>query len=168
MRYGGFRAMTRKSPLKDKIILAVDDEPDVLTLLAEELDMCQFIAKTNYDEAIAYLMAHKPDLASLDIMGVNGFELLKVCTGKRIPAVMLTAHAFTMDTLKTSIDMGAKAFFPKEKVRELVPFLEEVITAGHKETWQRLSDRLGELFNATFGADWKKHLIDVGPFIVTR
>jgi len=76
--------MTKKSSLKDKIILAVDDEPDVLTLLAEELDMCQFIAKTNYDEAIAYLMAHKPDLAILDIMGVNGFELLKVCTGKQI------------------------------------------------------------------------------------
>jgi len=42
---------------------------------------------------------------------------------------MLTAHAFTMDTLKTSIDMGAKGFLSKEKVRELVPFLEEVITA---------------------------------------
>jgi len=168
LKYGGFRAMTKKSSLKDKTILAVDDEPDVLTLLAEELDMCEFIAKTNYDEAIAYLMAHKPDLAILDIMGVNGFELLKVCTGKRIPAVMLTAHAFTMDTLKASIDMGAKAFYPKEKVRELVPFLEEEITAGHTETWQRLSECLGDLFNATFGADWKKHLIDVGPFIVTK
>ena len=160
--------MAKESPMKDKIILAVDDEPDVLTLLAEELDMCQFIAKTNYDEAMACLMAHKPDLAILDIMGVNGFELLKVCAGKGIPAVMLTAHAFTLDTLKMSIDMGAKAYFPKEKIRELVPFLEEVFSADRKETWQRLSDRLGELFNATFGADWKKHLIDVGPFIVTR
>ena len=160
--------MAKRSPLKDKVILAVDDEPDVLALLAEQFDMCHFIAKTNYDEAVAYLMAHTPDLAILDIMGVNGFELLRVCTGKRIPALMLTAHAFTMDALKMSIEIGAKAFFPKEKIQEFVPFLEEVITGGHKETWQRLSDRLGGLFNATFGADWKKHLIDVGPLIVTR
>ena len=160
--------MTGKSPLQDKIILAVDDEPDVLALLAEELDMSQLITKTNHDEAAAYLLAQKPDLAILDIMGVNGLDLLKICAERRIPAVMLTAHAFTLDTLRKSIDMGAKAYFPKEKVRELVPFLEEVITAGRRETWQRLSDRVGELFNATFGADWKKHLIDVGPFIVTR
>jgi len=160
--------MTKKSSLNDRIILAVDDEPDVLAILAEELEMSQFFVKTSYEEAVAYLMAHKPDLAILDIMGVNGFELLKVCTAKRVPAVMLTAHAFTMDALKMSMDMGAKAFFPKEKVRDLVPFLEEVIGAGHKESWQRLSERLGELFNATFGADWKKHLIDVGPFIVTK
>ncbi len=160
--------MTKQSMLKDKIVLAVDDELDVLALLAEELDMCQVIPKTNYDDAVAYLMAHQPDLAILDIMGVNGFELLKVCVAKGIPALMLTAHVFTVDALKLSIDLGATAYFPKEKIRELAPFLEEVMTAGRKETWQRLSERLGEFFNATFGADWKKHLIDIGPFIVKR
>ena len=160
--------MAKDSPLMGKMILAVDDETDVLALLAEELDMCDFISKTSYDEAMAYLTAHQPDLAILDIMGVNGFGLLKVCAEKGIPAVMLTAHAFTLDSLKRSIDMGAKAYFPKEKIRELVPFLEEVFSADRKETWQRLSDRIGELFNATFGSDWKKHLVEVGPFIVSR
>jgi hypothetical protein len=40
--------MTTESPLKDKMILAVDDEPDVLETLAELLDMCQVITKTRY------------------------------------------------------------------------------------------------------------------------
>jgi hypothetical protein len=40
--------MSAESPLKDKMILAVDDEPDVLETLAELLDMCQVITKTRY------------------------------------------------------------------------------------------------------------------------
>ncbi len=160
--------MAKESPLKGKLILAVDDEADVLELLRDELDMCEVVTRTSYEDATAYLKEHKPDLAILDIMGVNGFELLKDCVGKGIPAVMLTAHAFTVDTLKKSIDMGAKAFFPKEKIPQLGPFLEEVFALGHRETWERLSERLGEFFNATFGSDWEKHLIKLGPFVVTR
>jgi hypothetical protein len=37
---GGEKAMEPESPLKDKVVLAVDDEPDVLEAIEEELDMC--------------------------------------------------------------------------------------------------------------------------------
>ncbi|MGD8228306.1 MAG: response regulator [Desulfobacteraceae bacterium] len=160
--------MATKSPLQDKVILAVDDEPDVLEMLHDLLEMCHVVGMTSYDEAIGYLNANNPDLVILDIMGVNGFELLEHCVEKGIPAVMLTAHAFNLDTLKRSIDMGARAYFPKEKVSELVPFLEEVVNEDRNETWRRLFERLGEFFNATFGSDWERHVIDTGPFIVTR
>jgi hypothetical protein len=36
----------------------------------------------------------------------------------------------------------------------------------HKENWQRLFNRLGGLLNATFGSNWNKDLIEIGPFIV--
>jgi CheY-like chemotaxis protein len=158
--------MSTESPLKDKTILVVDDEPDVLDILGELLDMCQVVKKTNYDDAVEYLNSVSPDLAILDIMGVNGFELLELCVAKKIDAVMLTAHAFSVESLKKSLDLGARAYLPKEKMADIVSFLEDVVTMEHRENWQRLFNRLGGLLNATFGANWNKDLIEIGPFIV--
>jgi DNA-binding response OmpR family regulator len=156
------------SPLKGKGILAVDDEPDVIETLKDVLSMCEVVGKGTYKEARAYLEDHRPDLVILDIMGVDGFELLKTCVEKDVPTVMLTAHAFSLDSLKKSIELGASAYFPKEKMTSLVPFLEEVLTLDRKESWQRLSERLGEFFNATLGTDWEKHMIVLDPLILTR
>ena len=157
---------TEESPIKGKTILAVDDEPDVLATLEELLDMCNVVKKTSYEDAVEYLSSAGPDLAILDIMGVNGFELLKLCVEKKIDAVMLTAHAFSIESLKKSLDLGARAYLPKEKMADIVSFLEDVVTMEHKENWQRLFNRLGGLLNATFGSNWNKDLIEIGPFIV--
>jgi len=160
--------MSTKSPLEGKTILAVDDEPDVLDTLADLLEMSQVVTKTNYDEAVVYLNNNIPDLAILDIMGVNGFELLKRCVAKKIDTVMLTAHAFSIESLKKSLDLGARAYLPKEKMADVVSFLEDVTTMEHKENWQRLFNRLGGFLNASFGADWHKGLIEIGPFIIPQ
>jgi len=158
--------MSENSPLQDKVILTVDDEQDVLESVAELLDICQVVKKSTYEDAVDFLKTNSPDLAILDIMGVNGFDLLKLCVEKKVPAVMLTAHAFTVESLIESLDLGARAYLPKEKMADMVPFLEDVLTRGHQETWQRLFDRLGGFFNATFGRKWHKDLIEIGPFIV--
>jgi DNA-binding response OmpR family regulator len=160
--------MEDPSPLTGKRVLAVDDEPDVIETLKDALSMCEVVGKGTYEEARAYLEDHRPDLVILDIMGVNGFELLKTCVEKGIRTVMLTAHAFSLESLKKSIELGASAYFPKEMMASLVPFLEEVLTLNRKESWRRLSERLGEFFNATLGTDWKKHMIVLDPLILTR
>ena len=157
---------TEESPIKGKTILAVDDEPDVLDTLGDLLGMCQVVKKSNYDDAVEYLNSDTPDLAILDIMGVDGFKLLKLCVAKKIDAVMLTAHAFSVESLKKSLELGARAYLPKEKMADIVSFLEEVVTVEHKENWQCLFNRLGGFLNATFGANWHKDLIEIGPFIV--
>jgi CheY-like chemotaxis protein len=158
--------MSTESPLKGKTILAVDDEPDVLATLEELLDMCPVVKKTNYDDAAEYLNTGNPDLAILDIMGVNGFELLKLCVAKKIDAVMLTAHAFSVESLKKSLNLGARAYLPKEKIADIVSFLEDVVTMEHNQNWQRLFNRLGRFLNSNFGADWSTDLIEIGPFVV--
>ena len=158
--------MSENSPLQDKVILTVDDEQDVLESVEELLGMCQVVKKSTYEDAVDFMKTNSPDLAILDIMGVNGFELLKFCVEKKVPAVMLTAHAFTVESLKESLELGARAYLPNEKMADMVPFLEDVLTRGHQETWQRLFDRLGGFFNATFGRKWHKDLIEIGPFIV--
>jgi CheY-like chemotaxis protein len=70
-----------ESILKGKMVLAVDDEPDVLTLLEEEIKEacpdCFFDKVTSYKEAVERLASWTYDLVILDIMGVRGFDFLK-------------------------------------------------------------------------------------------
>ena len=148
--------MTSESPLKDKVVLVVDDEPDVLETVEEELDMCLIHKAGDYDTALQYLLSYTYDVVILDIMGVNGFELLKNAVSRGFPTVMLTAHALSPESLKKSIKLGAVSFLPKEKISELTSFLEDVVTDGGKPVWQKLFDRLGGYFNKRFGPDWKE------------
>ena len=148
--------MTSESPLKNKVVLVVDDEPDVLETVAEELDMCLVHKAGDYDTALQYLLSYTYDIVILDIMGVNGFELLKNAVSRGFPTVMLTAHALSPESLKKSIKLGAVSFLPKEKTSELTIFLEDVVLERGKPVWQKLFDRLGNYFNKRFGPDWKE------------
>jgi DNA-binding NarL/FixJ family response regulator len=142
--------------LKDKVVLIVDDEVDVTDTVEEVLDMC-FIRKANdYDTARQYLLSYTFDIVILDIMGVNGFDLLKLSVKRGFPSVMLTAYALTPEALEKSIKLGAVSFLPKEKMSELDEFLADVVLKGGQPVWEKLFDKLGGLFNKHFGPDWKQ------------
>ena len=148
--------MTSESPLKDKIVLVVDDEPDVLETVEEELDTCLVHKAADYDTALQYLLSYTYDIVILDIMGVNGFELLKNSVSRGFPTVMLTAHALSPESLKKSIKLGAVSFLPKEKISELKSYLEDVVLGEGRSAWQKLFDKMGDFFNKRFGPDWKE------------
>ena len=69
--------MSSESLLKDKTVLIVDDEPDVLEAISELLDMCHLSTAQDYDTAVQLLASYTFDIVILDIMGVDGFKLLK-------------------------------------------------------------------------------------------
>jgi len=148
--------MASESPLKDKIILVVDDEPDVLETVEEELEMCLVHKATDYDTALQYLLSYTYDIVILDIMGVNGFELLKNSVSRGFPTVMLTAHALSPESLKKSIKLGAVSFLPKEKISELRSYLEDVVLGEGRSAWTKLFDKMGDFFSKRFGPDWKE------------
>ena len=148
--------MSSESLLKGKSILVVDDEPDVLETVEEELDMCLVDKAKDYETAIQYLTGYTYDIVVLDIMGVNGFDLLQNAVDRGFPAVMLTAHALTPEALKKSIKLGAVSFLPKDKIPELRMFLEDVVLGAGKPVWEKLFDRLENYFNRHFGPDWRE------------
>ena len=147
-----------KSILTGKRMLAVDDEPDILEILREELNshgLALDTAKT-YEEGLQRLHSFTYDLAILDIMGVRGFDLLAFATSKGIPVVMLTAHALNAEALKRSIELGARAYVPKDELYNITPFLEDVLTLSYRSAWTSLFTKLGHSFGARFGPDWRK------------
>jgi len=114
-----------ESVLNGKRILAVDDEPDVLDVLEEEIlgscPKCLLDKATSYETAIEKLNSQSYDLVILDIMGVRGFDILDLAVGRNLPVAMLTAHALNPEALKHSIQKGARAYLPKEKSGESSP-----------------------------------------------
>jgi DNA-binding response OmpR family regulator len=142
--------------LKNKAVLVVDDEPDILDSIAEQLDMCRIYRAKDYEIALQLMAGFKFDIVILDIMGVRGFELLKKSVSKGFPTVMLTAHALTPDALKESIQLGAVSFLPKEMMAELDTYLVDVVSNSRKVVWKNLLDNLSEYFDRQFGAGWKE------------
>jgi CheY-like chemotaxis protein len=148
------------SILGDKRILIVDDEPDILSLLEEEIGdacpNCRVIKAETYEWAVDLLNSTSYDLVILDIMGVRGFDLLTLAVRLNYPVVMLTAHALSPEALKKAIEQGARAYLPKEEIGRIVPFLEDVLAHEPISGWRRLFERLGDFFNQHFGPDWQQ------------
>ncbi len=148
-----------KSILDGKRVLAVDDEPDVLTVLEEEImeasPSCKFDKATSYESAVKMLESNNYDVVILDIMGVRGFDLLDLAVKRNLRVAMLTAHALSPEALKRSFEMMARAYLPKEKLGEVVPFLEDVLTYDYKTGWKRLFEKLHGFFTERFETDWE-------------
>ena len=149
-----------ESILNGKSILAVDDEPDVLAVLEEEIlnacPRCTFDKATTYEQANELMRTWTYELIILDIMGVRGFDLLEQAVVHHFPVVMLTAHALNPEALKHSIEMGARAYLPKEMLGAIVPFLEDVLKYENLTGWGRLLEKLKGFFNAHWGTNWKE------------
>jgi len=144
----------KESILNGKRILAVDDEPDVLDVLEEEIlevaPKCKYEKATTYKVAADKLKSWTYDVVILDIMGVRGFDLLELAVNRNFPVAMLTAHALTPEAMKRSFEMKARAYLPKEKLGEIVPFLEDVLTYEYLPGWKRLFSKLGDFFREKF------------------
>jgi len=149
--------MTKKSLIKGKRILIVDDEPDVLETLEELLGMAKITAAGTFDEAKKLLETERFDIAILDIMGVRGYELLKVATQKKIKAVMLTAHALSPEDTVKSHKEGAALYVPKDKMSDIAIYLEDVLEAENKgkSTWWLWIDRFADYYDEKFQKDWQ-------------
>jgi CheY-like chemotaxis protein len=154
------RFIMAESILNGKTILAVDDEPDVLKVLEEEVlfaaPNCRFDKATTYYGAVERMMSLTYDVVILDIMGVRGFDLLQLAVSRNFPVAMLTAHALTPEALKRSFEMKARAYLPKEKLGEIVPFLEDVLKYEYLPGWKLLFEKLKGFFTGRWGEKWQK------------
>ncbi len=148
------------SVLDGKKILTVDDEPDVLAVLEQEIKdscpNCNIDKATTYDKGAELINANTYDIVILDIMGVRGYDLLELAVKRGFKVGMLTAHDLTPAALKKSHDLGARAYLPKDKLGQIVPFLEDILSQDYKSGWRRLMEKLAPYFDEEFEPDWRK------------
>ena len=147
-----------ESLLKGKHILAVDDEEDILETIMEILDESVISTARDYENASKKIKAGKWDLVILDIMGVNGLQLLEESVERGIPTVMLTAHSVNPESLMESIKKGAISYLPKAKLADLDNLLNDILGAlnRNESTWDLLLEKLWDYFNKRWGPGWQE------------
>ncbi len=150
------------SALQGKTILVVDDEPDVRELLKEEIleaaPDCTVNTAGSYEEGVELLTRCAYDLAILDIMGVRGFDLLEMAVKRPqpIPVVILTAQAHSAESFKKAVRLGARAYFPKSKLGDMVRHLEDVVTYEYGAAWKRLLKEIEGHLRKGWGPYWRQ------------
>jgi len=150
--------MATEDILRGKRILIVDDEQDILDVLSELLSQAKIDAASSFEEGKRLLESVDYHVAVLDIMGVNGFELLRIANQRGIPALMLTAHALTKENLKKSAEDGASYYAPKDEINNIALFVADVLEANEKKknAWIKWMERLGKFYDAKFGGtNWR-------------
>jgi DNA-binding NtrC family response regulator len=143
--------------LKNKHILAVDDELDILETIEEILEDAKVDVAQDYDTASKKILETRYDLAILDIMGVNGIQLLEECVKRDIPAIMLTANSMNPESLVESIKKGAISYLSKEHLSVIDSLITELLSAQNqgKSAWKLLFAKLEGYFDKRFGKNWK-------------
>jgi two-component system OmpR family response regulator len=118
--------VTRIPDRPEARVLVVDDEPNILELLAASLRFAGFEVQTAADGVAALDVARSfgPDLLVLDVMmpGLDGFDVLRSLRGggSRTPVLFLTARDAPEDKV-TGLTLGGDDYVTK-------PFsLEEVV-----------------------------------------
>lgn len=117
------------------LILSVDDEPDVTTLVQFHLDKagCEVVTAGTGREALDRVNERRPDLILLDLMlpDIDGFGICEIlrrqATTATIPVVILTAWA-TPDAKSLGLELGAldyliKPFSPRDLVARVQKLL---------------------------------------------
>jgi two-component system phosphate regulon response regulator PhoB len=112
----------------DKRVLVVDDEPDIVALVAYHLAKAGFRVATaaSGDEALDQFRKSPPSLIILDLMlpGISGFDVLQTIRADSssgdVPVLMLTARKDEPDRVR-GLSLGAddyltKPFSPAELV----------------------------------------------------
>jgi len=115
--------------MKDKTLLIVDDEKNILLTLSQSLEVLQLETDTatNGEEALAKLKEKEFRLILLDLRmpGMDGMEVLRQVREIRpdIRIIMITAYG-TIELAVEAMKMGAVDFIQKpfspEEIRELV------------------------------------------------
>jgi DNA-binding response OmpR family regulator len=117
-------------------LFVVDDEPDMVDLLATILSADGFEVETDTDgrSALARILNDPPDLVLLDLMmpDLDGMEILKLlrldAKGAGVPVLVVSARTSHQDQLGT-LQLGANAyickpFSPRELVRQVHQLLD--------------------------------------------
>jgi CheY-like chemotaxis protein len=162
--------LTGKNLLENKSVLIVDDEPDILDTLEEMLPECVVVRASTFEEAKDLLESRYFDLAILDIMGVEGYQLLDIAVKRGVTAVMLTANALSPEDTVKSYEEGAAYYIPKDEMADIGTMLNEILEAQEKgeSPWSRWLHRFGSFYERRFGPDWQKKDKDFWEKFVKR
>ena len=150
-------------PAKKTMVLTADDDPQLLRLVARNLQLEGYDVLTASDgkQALEQIEAHQPDLVLLDVMmpKMDGFSVCqRVREFSTVPIIIVTARGQDQDKIR-GLDLGADDYLTKPfSVDELLARVRAVLRRTHYTANENASTRS----TATFGEvsiDFTQHLV---------
>lgn len=150
--------------MADKRILVIEDEQDIVDLIAYNLEREGFRVESapSGEEGLSKARVGRPDLVVLDIMlpGMNGLDVCRALRSDEatqgIPIIMLTARDEEIDIV-TGLEVGADDYITK-------PFSPKVLIARIRTVLRR---RKGSAESSSSFLQLGELTIDQGKHIVT-
>jgi DNA-binding response OmpR family regulator len=148
-------------------ILTADDDPQLLRLIARNLEFEGYDVVTASDGTLALEQIERlaPDLVLLDVMmpRMDGFTVCqRVREFSLVPIILITARGQDQDKVK-GLDLGADDYLTKPfSVEELLARVRAVLRRTQFRSDESL---IGRITTATIGAltfDYAQHLVTLG------
>jgi phosphate regulon transcriptional regulator PhoB len=136
--------------MRKKKILIVDDEKDIVELVAYNLEREGFAVLRALDGRKAWeaVNAEKPDLVILDLMmpEISGMEVCRMIRGQAatadLPIIMLTAKSDSIDKI-LGLEVGADDYLTKPfHVRELIARVRAVLRRAERPSGESAPESL--------------------------
>jgi DNA-binding response OmpR family regulator len=149
-------------PAKKTTILTADDDPQILRLVARnlQLDGYEVIAVADGQAALEQIEARSPDLVLLDIMmpRIDGFALTqRVREFSSVPIILLTARGQDQDKIH-GLDLGADDYLTKPfSVEELLARVRAVMRRAQYATDAHAMSATTTIGELTI--DYTQHLV---------
>lgn len=150
--------MSNNSFLKDKRILVVSDEWDVIETIHDVLTGTALDVTGDRENAAEYIVSNRYDFAILDIMKDYGIQLLEKCVKQDIPAIILISAAAPGDFLMEAIKKGAVSYLVKKHLDELKPLILQLISSKNmgNPAWKLMFNKLKDINNGDFWTSSEK------------
>src|SRR5947209_2940894 len=151
-------------PAKKTTILTADDDPQLLRLVARNLEFEDYDVLTASDgkQALEQIEAHEPDLVLLDVMmpKMDGFTVCQRVRGfSSIPIIMVTARGQDQDKVR-GLDLGADDYLTKPfSVDELLARVRSVLRRAQFASSDHVHDMGTTTTIGELTIDFGQHLV---------
>jgi len=153
-------------PIRKTTILTADDDPQLLRLVARNLELedYQVLVASDGQQALEQIEQHAPDLVLLDVMmpRMDGFTVCqRVRAFSAVPIIIVTARGQDQDKVR-GLDLGADDYLTKPfSIEELLARVRAVLrraqfTASEQAQTMRTTT-IGEL-----SIEYGQHLVKLG------
>jgi DNA-binding response OmpR family regulator len=154
-------------PARKTTILTADDDPQLLRLIARNLELEDYdvLVASDGQQALEQIEQHAPDLVLLDVMmpRMDGFTVCqRVREFSAVPIIIVTARGQDQDKVR-GLDLGADDYLTKPfSIEELLARVRAVLrraqfTASEQAHAMHTTTTIGDLT-----IDFAQHLVTMG------
>jgi DNA-binding response OmpR family regulator len=153
-------------PIRKTTVLTADDDPQLLRLVARNLELedYQVLVASDGQQALEQIEQHAPDLVLLDVMmpRMDGFSVCqRVRAFSAVPIIIVTARGQDQDKVR-GLDLGADDYLTKPfSIEELLARVRAVLRRAHFTA----SEQTHVMRTATIGdltIEYPQHLVTMG------